>query len=250
MVGQDEKQKARELRLSLYREDVGWDRTTGQSVTPENPADCLGRPLTADGVRNCVQCHATNARAALERTGPAAADHGIGCERCHGPAGNHLHAVALGFSDLAIARPKLSRGAGVMALCGQCHRAKGIDPHPLKPEAMRFQTLTLAASTCFTNSGGKLDCVTCHNPHQDASKSAATYEAACLKCHGPSPSHSDADRGLRASSESMRRVACKVNPASGCIGCHMPSSKGRTLHSPFTDHYIRVHRETDRASTD
>lgn len=250
LMGRDQASKMRELRLSLYRGDVGWDRTTGQPPTPHDPADCLGRPITPDDLGKCVQCHATNARAVLEQAGPAAADHGIGCERCHGPAGNHVAAVALGFPDLAIARPKHTPGAGVMALCGQCHRAKGNDPHPLNPEAIRFQVLTLAASACYANSEGKLDCVTCHNPHQNVSKSPVVYEAACLKCHGERTKLASAPRGLRTPPESMRRVACKVNPTSGCIGCHMPSSSGRSLHASFTDHYIRIHNEAGAKSAE
>jgi hypothetical protein len=29
--------------------------------------------------------------------------------------------------------------------------------------------------------------------------------------------------------------------------CHMPTVKGRIPHSPFTDHFIRVHRELSTA---
>ena len=50
-------------------------------------------------------------RALLGNTGPEAADHSIGCEKCHGPGGNHLLAIAAKFPDLAIARPSLASGA-------------------------------------------------------------------------------------------------------------------------------------------
>lgn len=250
LVGRDGDSKSYELRLSVYGKEFGWDRTTGQPVKPPDGAECLGRSLNADAVRNCVNCHATEARAALDRTGPAAADHGIGCERCHGPAGNHLAAVSLGFPDLAIARPKLAPGAPVMALCGQCHTAKGKDLHPLQPEAIRFQALTLAASACFTNSEGKLDCVTCHNPHRNVSKSHTAYEAACLECHSERPNNTPGARGPRSPAESMRRVVCKVNSVSGCIECHMPASSGRALHASFTDHYIRIHPEKAAAPSE
>ena len=72
---------------------------------PRRPADYLGMPLTEDAVRRCFSCHVTNPQAVLETSGPEAADHAIGCEKCHGPGGNHVLAVAAKFPDLAIARP-------------------------------------------------------------------------------------------------------------------------------------------------
>ena len=49
--------------------------------------------------------------------------------------------------------------------------------------------------------------------------------------------------------EAPRATICPVNPATGCISCHMPTVKGVIPHSPFTDHFIRVHRELSTSET-
>ena len=141
------------------------------SCQPPAPAEYLGQALTADAVRRCVLCHVTDPRAVLEQTGPTASDHGIGCERCHGPGGNHLLAVAAKFPDLAIARPSLVSGGPVVKLCGQCHSPLGRQVSPEESTAVRFQATTLTWSRCYSESDNALDCVTCHDPHRNVIKS-------------------------------------------------------------------------------
>ena len=97
--------------------------------------------LTDDAVRRCFSCHVTNPQAFLETPAPEAADRAIGCEKCHGPGGNHLLAVAAKFPDLAIARPSLASGARVVKICAQCHspRGKTVEPDDPTPSASRGQ---------------------------------------------------------------------------------------------------------------
>jgi hypothetical protein len=222
-VGRDDEGSWCELRMSRYADGPTWDVTTGHDRTPTAPAEWLGKTLSADELRRCVDCHTTAPRAARADAGPLAADHGIGCERCHGPGGHHLKAVAAGLADLAIARPKLARGEPIVRLCGQCHSPKGRTVFPADPTSIRFQATTLTWSRCYTESQGQFDCVTCHDPHQNAQTSATFYEAKCLACHGPTaPTH------------------CSVKSAGDCLACHMPTRRGIIPHSPFTDHHIRV----------
>ena len=112
LVGHEDDGQARELRLSHYPNGAGsiWDVTAGHPSNPRSLAEYLGQPLTEDSVRRCLFCHVTDARAVLKGSGPGASDHGIGCEKCHGPGGNHLLAVAAKFPDLAIARPSMASG--------------------------------------------------------------------------------------------------------------------------------------------
>jgi tetratricopeptide (TPR) repeat protein len=224
-VGRDEAGAWYELRMSRYADNLAWDRTTGQEIVPTVPSEWLGKTLNGDELRRCVDCHTTAPRAARTDAGALAGDRGIGCERCHGPGGNHLKAVAAGLADLAIARPKLVSGEPIVRLCGRCHSPKGRTVSPSDPGSVRFQATTLTWSRCYTQSRDQLDCVTCHNPHRDAETSAAFYEAKCLECHGPSST-----------------THCPVNPTRDCIGCHMPTQRGVVLHIAFTDHHIRVHR--------
>lgn len=251
-VGRDTSGRLRELRLSYYGDIGGWDRTTGHALKPSDHDLYLGLPLGPDEERRCLDCHTTNYRAAMDQSGPAAADRGIGCERCHGPAGNHLLAVAAKFPDPAIARPRLASHEAVVNLCGQCHRPRGRRADPGDADSIRFQAATLAWSRCYQATGKGLSCVTCHNPHHDADTSPSAYEGKCLTCHSAKPAAPPAastrpSRHVATLPDGVRRVPCPVNPATNCLECHMPAVRSAIPHTVFTDHYIRVHRDTQSA---
>lgn len=244
-----------ELRLSVYGErtpQLVWDVTSGHNPHPDVAEWFLGMRLGEDGVRRCFACHVTSPEASLTNSGPAAADHSIGCEKCHGPGGNHLLAMAGKFPDYAIARPSLVSGSRVVQICAQCHSPRGKPVEPNDPTSVRSQGTTLTWSRCYTESKDRLDCVTCHDPHRNVETSASHYESKCLVCH-PSDRSSTADR----SATRLRRFdlaaaphasACPVNPTTGCISCHMPTVRDVIPHSPFTDHFIRVHPKPERTA--
>jgi tetratricopeptide (TPR) repeat protein len=82
-------------------------------------------------------------------------------------------------------------------------------------------------SRCKQQSGDRLWCGSCHDPHSEPEPQARAdfYRARCQKCHEPS--------------------ACKEDPATrrkahdDCIACHMPKGQVRdTEHAVFTDHTI------------
>jgi tetratricopeptide (TPR) repeat protein len=238
-----------ELRLSLYHEGAQpvWDITSGHSAHPREPQVFLGEPLSDDGVRRCLLCHVTSPQAIIDATGPEAADGAIGCEKCHGPGGNHVLAIAAKFPDLAIARPSLASGSAVVKICAQCHSPRGMDVVPGDPASVRFQGTTLTWSRCYTESNDILDCVTCHDPHTNAMTSESYYEAKCLSCHGGGANARSRSSGTRKRRTDLtappQSATCPVNPKSGCITCHMPRVKDVIPHSMFTDHFIRVHRD-------
>jgi tetratricopeptide (TPR) repeat protein len=241
-VGKDREGQARELRISQYPSAPTWSRTSEHPAEPRGPDGYLGRPISDESVRRCVHCHATNFRAVQFPVGrPEASDRGIGCERCHGPGGHHLQAVQAGFPDLAIARPRLASADRVVALCGQCHES----PEPLNPSnprSIRFQAPSLVQSRCYTESGS-LSCVTCHNPHKNASRTPSDYERICLKCHPPPK-----DLQRRADTTAARaRVwsPCFTGAEHDCLSCHMPRVPNAVARATFTDHFIRI-RKADR----
>jgi tetratricopeptide (TPR) repeat protein len=238
-VGLDGQKHLRELRLSHYADGLVWDMTTGHPPQPQPGEGFLGRLLSADELRSCLFCHTTVARSARDQTNPESADRGIGCERCHGPGEGHLQAVKSRFPDLAIARPRPGSGPEVVALCAQCHSPLGREVTRTDPVAVRFPGTTLTWARCYSNSGGSLDCLTCHNPHRDAEKAPAFYEAKCLACH--STSTVSAGANPLSPTEESRRIVCTVSPNQGCLPCHMPTVKTRIPHSVFTDHDIRIH---------
>ena len=247
LVGRDEQGTVRVLRLSHYQGPAGsgWDRTKDQPPHPQRLEDFLGEPYEPpDGTNECLKCHTTTARSARERTGPEAADHAIGCEGCHGPGGLHPAALAAPFPDSAILNPARASPAALNQLCGRCH-----SQHLLKmPSSMadpawaRFPGSTLPQSRCYTESGAGLSCSTCHDPHRDVETSSAFYEARCLSCHTGRTAPETA-----ATTDQAFRSTCPVNARGGCLSCHMPKVPYPSLHTTFTDHYIRVPR---RAASD
>jgi cytochrome c-type biogenesis protein CcmH/NrfG len=248
-VGRDHRSQTFMIRMSSYRSPrgTGWDISTGLPNQPADEEEYLGKKMAAgDGLRRCLNCHTTNFYSILHGAGPEAADHAIGCERCHGPGGHHVAAVAAGFPDLAIVNPGAASPAAINQLCAQCHgfhRSETIDAPRTAPRWLRYQSLTLTWSRCYTEGDGTLSCSTCHDPHARLETSAARNEAKCLACHVPDPSTSSA--GSPPSREGLigkgAATACPINPARGCIDCHMPRIWVQDTHSFKTDHFIRVH---------
>jgi tetratricopeptide (TPR) repeat protein len=245
MIGRDEDGMARAFRLSVYADRTIWDVTPNYPhPTASDPGSILGRPLSQDALFKCLDCHVTSYHAARDRHAPEAADRGVGCERCHGPGGNHLASVSAGFADLAIARPGLASTAQITRICAACHDKDDASITETDPRTVRFQASTMPKSRCYTESDGALSCLTCHDPHRDADTSAAHYESQCLSCHSATSLPPSRETRHAVLSAASRRVPCPVNPAKDCLSCHMPRTAFPAHHSTFTDHQIRIHRPT------
>jgi tetratricopeptide (TPR) repeat protein len=231
------------MRMSYYEtpEGRGWDRTALDHLTPVKAEDYQGEAIgTRDGVAKCFSCHATNPRVGTDGAdiGPEASDRAVGCERCHGPGGNHLAAVEARFPDMAIVSPSsVSPDLVTTKQCNECHilgRDSGDEVKELG--WIRSQGYGWGQSRCNTEGGGAFGCTTCHDPHRPArSMTTAHYEARCLSCHGPASATSPATRPAPA----VRRSACPVENSRGCLECHMPRVRIPALHLELTDHHIR-----------
>jgi tetratricopeptide (TPR) repeat protein len=252
LIGHDADGRSRILRLSRFQNggQSGWVRTTGHSADAQGGEEYDGKRLdAADGVEKCLFCHTTNARAVLQREGPESLDRAIGCERCHGPGGNHTRAVAASLQDPAIISPATADVEARMRLCGQCHALHQSLPLAKEdPFWVRFPNTTLPWSRCYLESQGRMDCMTCHNPHHDADPSPAAREAICLSCHGGDRSGAVGVSTSQVGSPPRRPArggaiearSCPVDASQGCLTCHMPNVRSEPLHIEFTDHYIRV----------
>jgi hypothetical protein len=263
LVGNDDSEHSYIMRLSHYQDgrESGWVRTTGHSAKIQGAGDRLGKRLdAADGLYKCLFCHSTDPASVLTASGPACGDRAIGCERCHGPGGNHFNSVAAKFSDLAIASPAVASPEERMELCGQCHGRGQQSPLPRdNPFWIRFQSTTLTWSRCYAGSAQTLDCVTCHDPHRNANQPRSHYESRCLACHAVGQAKArdslassttevgpeDPSPATRLS-RSRKAAPCPVNATQGCVACHMPPYRSEPLHATFTDHYIRVRRRGER----
>ncbi|MDX2038614.1 MAG: multiheme c-type cytochrome [Isosphaeraceae bacterium] len=227
-VARDEAGAPRELRLSRYGDGV-WDLTVEHPALPESVEGRLGRPVSEDALDRCLGCHATTSRAARTATGPEAADSGIGCESCHGPGGVHVAAARAGLSETGIghAAEGKQRSDSIMSLCARCHSAKP-NAKPTDHDFVRFQSSTLVMSSCYRSASDRLDCTTCHDPHQNASRDRTHYDRVCLECHDAAPA------------ERVCRVA-----TNDCARCHMPTTWGAAPRTPFTEHRIGIHESRD-----
>lgn len=222
-----------ELRISFFNHTGKWDFTPGQEVgiRPETP---VGKILTPDVERDCFLCHST---ALVEERGEldlVASIPGVGCETCHGPGRRHAEAARRGGGSRYIADLAAQPALVAERLCGHCHRnPENADPtNPItRVQLPRFQGLALAQSRCFQESGGRLTCVTCHNPHRNADRiPRATYNAQCASCHNPSVTPG--------------QTACPVPKPLDCVGCHMPRQTVPIPTAPvFANHWIRVWKE-------
>lgn len=224
-----------DCRLNWYRSIDGWDFASGQDKPLRGlVTQPLGRVLPPAEVARCFSCHSTELlaqgatragvpgerlRLNLERTVV-----GVSCERCHGPRADHVERSRRGVPPSPRAR---LTAAEVNRLCGECHsRTDLTSSHEV---IARFQPWGLERSECYRQSQGRLSCLTCHDPHGDASQEPGFYDQRCRSCHSAAP----APTGVAA------RV-CPVNPRSGCAGCHMARDSKAMLHVTFTDHQIRI----------
>jgi tetratricopeptide (TPR) repeat protein len=239
MIGRDDKNTYRALRLSSYHtaEGLAWGRTSGDVPDSDSVENVRGEPIgVRDGVVRCLYCHVTQSRdfrdpPPVTGVGPAATDAGIGCERCHGPGGNHLAAIKVDFPDRAIVNAGTASASAILMECADCHIvgiASEIRDAADDPKYVRSPGVTLAVSRCYTESEGKMSCLTCHDPHRDDVEPASFFEARCLGCHSP---------------KTASQKSCRVNPTKDCLNCHMPKVPVAALHTTLTDHYIRVRRE-------
>jgi hypothetical protein len=175
---------------------------------------------------------------------------GVSCERCHGPARAHIEAAKSGAlgDDLRLGRdPARWSAKGQLEFCGRCHRHPSRVPperlNPDDPELARFQPIGLSQSRCYLESGAKMTCLSCHDPHGRSASDPEGYQRVCLNCHGSAPKAAPDFAGEE--SMAFPASACPVSSTDGCLGCHMPKVKAG-LHVPFTDHWIRVRRDSTR----
>jgi photosynthetic reaction center cytochrome c subunit len=206
------------------------------------------RPVSEE----CVLCHSGTA---LHVSGtvnayrsPVFPAEAITCERCHGPAERHLADPRVG----TIVNPAKLEPVARDSICEQCHlfgaarvpnpgkRLSDFVPGqrledtftvyrnavPPSLSAGTFKVIShieqLALSACARNSGGRLWCGTCHDPHDKPVESLQYYRARCLSCHALSfpASHPAKD--------------------SDCLSCHMPRRNAQDGgHTVFTDHRIQ-----------
>jgi Tfp pilus assembly protein PilF len=246
--------------MCWYTKDAVWDLCPGYEENNDH--------FTREIDRTCVFCH--NARMErLPGKRNAYAEpipQGIDCERCHGPGRLHVDRwsrgeTPTGEGDPAIVNPRRLEASLRMQICFQCHlgdsksteRVSRTDAaledwRPGRPIAaamvpFRFSETTphafglsaqvdrLLLSRCFTESQGRLECVTCHDPHVTVYRKDRPqdfFTSKCLGCH--------AVEACRAPASARRATS----PPDDCVRCHMRKAEPSDhRHAEFTDHWIR-----------
>jgi len=242
--------------VAYYKSRAAYDLAPGFEHM-KNPD--FTRPISEE----CLLCHSGRA---LPISGtvnwyrsPPFDSESISCERCHGPVERHLRDPRAG----TIVNPAKLEPAARDGVCEQCHllgAARVANPgkklsdfipgQPLENTFTIFHDVAengaagdfkvishaeqLARSACARNSGGKMWCGTCHNPHDKPAEPVAYYRVLCLTCHA------------------QNFPAQAQHPAkdSDCLSCHMPKRDAKDGgHSAFTDHRIqRRPEETTNAA--
>jgi cytochrome c-type biogenesis protein CcmH/NrfG len=241
--------------ISWFSQAGTWDLSPGFGAGQH-----FDRPIEAQ----CLFCHANGADPVEHtinryRTTAGGTDlQAIGCERCHGPGelhvGQHKRGAAVSGADDTIVNPRRLEPALREAVCEQCHLEgelrilrrnrgpfdyrPGLPLHLFWSVFVRLPELTdnrhavsqveqMTASHCFRASGGKLGCVSCHDPHDlpAPAQKTAYYRDRCLECHG--------GKGCQ-----LPPVARQKN-GDDCRACHMPRLHSSDIvHTAVTDHRI------------
>ena len=210
-----------EMGESWYR------RLGGLALTPGHQ-NARGVPYRifdpSAAIMRCFSCHSTGPLTLASDNAILPRELGVRCEACHGPAAAH----AADPSHIQMPDPRKLTADDMNRVCGNCHRmpaAAGDATNLQNPWNARHQPLLLAASRCFRESGGRLNCISCHSPHAPLETRAARYSSACKTCHAR-PSH---------------RVAIAQRT---CIECHMPRVRPQP-NLEFTNHRIGIYSAAD-----
>jgi hypothetical protein len=254
--------KTFELPLSWYTNVKSWGTSPGFSSTHPNFNRFIGA--------NCFECHSSFIGSQLNASTAGIEEvldknkllYGIDCERCHGPAINHVnfHLDNPGSKEAKyITKIASLTRQQKLDVCAVCHsgnnkmqekstfkfRPGDTLSHffvvwPSKDTAFNFdvhgnQYQLLTQSKCFT--GSKImDCSTCHNPHSNAGTDVRAYSSVCMSCH----------KGVTHSFASGAVAAQQL--VNNCIDCHMPAQPSHAIsfqtqsNGPKLAYLLRTHR--------
>jgi nitrate/TMAO reductase-like tetraheme cytochrome c subunit len=224
-----------QLPVSYYTPEQQW------SSNPGNPTDrlILNRPVGP----GCLNCHSTHFDVTLKLNEPPDYDNhkfilGIQCERCHGPAAQHVSLageVDPTTKGRKVVNPKFLNRKQQLDLCSQCHSGNRASTsssfHFLPGDSLSYKNITsqiadtssraevhgsqydlLIASKCFRLSDN-LTCGSCHNPHKKERGNLELFSTKCISCH------SGKKEELK-NCKLAEQMGDKINK--NCIDCHMP----------------------------
>ncbi len=229
-----------QLPVSYFTATNEWVNSPGYSNTV-----VFNRPATS----RCLECHSTF----FEKTSGTAVYPeefsktniilGVDCERCHGPAKEHV--------DFHLKNPNEKQARFItsmrslnrqqnLELCRFCHGGKlnktapsfsftvggplhdYFDYNDSVPDISSTdvhgnQYGMLSASKCFRLS--QMTCSSCHNPHKNEAGDKAYFSAKCQSCHQP-----ESNKFC-----SLKVVSFTDSLKKNCIDCHMPEQSSKAI---------------------
>ncbi len=232
-----------ELPLSFFNLINDW------GVSPGFPSNVVYYDRAI--VSRCFECHGSYLKKSFVQTGPLSVAeefskdsiiYGIDCQRCHGPAANHvqfhLENPAVKTAKYITTYNSLNKQLKVN-MCAVCHGGNDLktekstfgykpgdnlasfyDPSfgmTTEPDVHGNQATLLQRSKCYINNSN-LTCTTCHSVHQQEKHDPLISSQKCLDCH-----------------KTETNNFCKMAPQLGsaitgkCIDCHMPAMPSRLI---------------------
>ncbi|MEP6594764.1 MAG: cytochrome c3 family protein [Ginsengibacter sp.] len=220
----------------------------------------------------CLECHGTYFKNTAATNGIEEYDknqiiYGVDCERCHGPAADHVTWQLNNPQDKKakyIINPALLSRQQKLDNCALCHSGLRKSSQPsfsfvvgdtlnnysapdynidssaeLDVHGNQYGLLT--ASKCFEMS--TMDCSSCHNVHVKESNNLKVFSQRCMTCH-------NAANHNFCTQPSMKGLVLEDN----CIDCHMPAlpsnkifvnvaDKSKSTADLVRTHLIKIYKE-------
>ena len=212
----------------------------------------------------CFECHASNVDRKMVPSGPLSVTehldsssiiYGIDCQRCHGPAAEHVRFHQEHPDEKAgkyMASIKALPRQRQLDLCAVCHSGNdqsaqrsmfsfvpgdtlshfyfpSFGDNGGEPDVHGKQMQLLSSSQCFIKSS--MTCTSCHNTHVPEKDQMTYFVSKCMDCH----------RGAAHPTD--------VNLTSAtCIDCHMPLQSSKVIHfnngagEKDIPYFIRTHK--------
>jgi hypothetical protein len=248
-----------EAPLSFYAKPNRWALSPGYEFGDYG----FNRPI----LPGCIACHSGQPGLILEGNGrfkdPPFAELAIGCENCHGPGQSHVAAAQIDSLPGSITNPARLSPWLADNICMSCHQTgdarvlqagktyRDFSPGtalndtlsiflvPFRRESapkddLLEHYLSMRLSKCYLNSGGRLGCISCHDPHRQPSQQEAPayFRQKCVACH------TEKSCALPLSLRQHK------TPPDDCAGCHMPKREVTVIsHSVLTNHRIVAEAE-------
>ena len=243
-----------QLPISYYNQEHEWSTSPGYGL------NFLEYHQSRSIHKQCMECHTSYISdlseneqlfTKEEKFNKQSLVFSIDCERCHGPAAQHVNFQTKN-PDIKTARfitsySSLNRTQKI-DMCAICHSGLSTDKvrstfefvpgdsfsnfkipefystvDTTHLDVHGNQVQLLQSSKCYKFS--KMDCATCHDPHQNNRGNDAVYVQKCLTCHN-TPNHVYCKMSNTLSADVLK---------ANCINCHMPALSSQKISVQVSD---------------